>query len=180
MLRKRVLPLTAALVLFATSAVGGSQSVTFPDKADAVSIPAGTALHFRNFATDGSDTANFGGTISLSGTYYLNGGDLGLVLVPDKATIAKLPRLKHHEIGDPYTLSLSNGEAFARAIMPVAAVAALKRKTDEDFVSGTATIIVDRVQVRLACEESETNAHFVSLTHSKPNPGAEALESGDC
>ncbi len=141
-----------------------------PKHADgqAVVIPSGSAL--RLASTSGQDEpskAVFSGRMTLSGTYELQGyGDEAWVtLWPDKKSLGIVPYWHEWWQGPPTEITLENGWDFAKAVL--ARNQLHKLKADNHSVRGKITVIVDRYETSIECDNANYFARFVAVV--KPN-----------
>lgn len=179
MVGSRFALLLASVLIASPVFAGAAATIAFPDKADSVVVPAGSSIHFQGFDTQGNDTANFDGKMQLSGKFYLS-NNLDLMLEPDRATLSRLPHLKHHGWGEAFKITLSNGSAFGHVVLASPALAALKKKGDDEYVSGKVGVLADHFRLRLACDEVMIDADFMSVASPPSNIATATYEGGDC
>jgi hypothetical protein len=154
--------LLAGLLLASPALADAAKIIARADKADSIVVPADSTLRFRAFDTEG--TAKFDGAIELSGTYYYGDTQLDdgttettLYLMPDAATKARLPHFKTR--GLPDSIFLSNGAAFAKAVIAKGSIKKGK------VVSGKIDIMADRFEAGIECDAPFFNARFLSVAH---------------
>jgi hypothetical protein len=179
MIASKFAMLLAGLLLASPVLADTAKIIAFPDKADSIVVPAGSPLHLHAFDPQGNDAASFDGKMLLSGKFYLS-NNLDLMLEPDRATLARLPHLKHHGWGEAFKIELSSSAAFAHVALPPAALAAIKKKGDDEYASGKIGIWADRFRLRLACDEVMIDANFVSVASPPGNVAGATYEGGDC
>jgi hypothetical protein len=163
---------------------GSSRTVVLPEKVDMLILPAASALTFKAFKPGGAVAAQFTGSVIVSGTYYYgdvfesgSSDDPALFIVPDRTTMARLPRFKREDA--PSLISLANAAAFAKGVLSPAVIAALKNGKTE-FVTGKISVHADQFEAGVACHDPYISARFVSVEGAAAPFKAAALDQPDC
>jgi len=135
-----------------------------PDS-EAIVVPAASPVRMASFPRGPESNAAFRGRFTLTGNYELSGSgeDAYITFWPDEKSRTALPywRLR----GGPKTIYLSNGWAFAQAVVPKAELQ--KLKADTDFaVRGQVTIVADDYQTSIECDVASFSARFVSVVEA--------------
>lgn len=133
---------------------------------DAIVIPPGSPLRFRSFGPE--HAVEFDGPIALSGTWYYGDNqfndtdtaDPTFYFVPDKASLARLPRFK--ERGQPGDIFLTNGTDLLNALASKADRMNVEKKGGK-YLSGRIDIWVDRFEAGIECDAPYFNAHFLRV-----------------
>jgi hypothetical protein len=150
-----------------------------PFDREAIIIPAGSPLQLASFPRDFESNAVFRGRFTLSGNYEVEGygADAYATIWPDKASLAQMPYWR--ERGGPEEMYLTNGWAFARAVVSPGELQRLKSGKLKS-VHGRVTIIADDYRTRIECDAPHFSARFVSVA-KRPTQIASLKESeGDC
>jgi hypothetical protein len=167
---RRIGAMVLGVLLFVqpVGAATGERIIQMPADVDTLIVPANSILRFRSVTTD--HTAIFDGPVELSGTYYYGdnvyndgaGINPALYFVPDKASLARLPRFGHR--GQPSEIYLKNQNDFVKAVIAPADAKAALRKGGK-YASGKADIWVDHFQAGIECDAPNFTAHFLSVAH---------------
>jgi len=149
-----------------------------PDS-EAIVVPAASPIRLASFPRDHESNAAFRGRFTLTGSYELNGSgeNAYITLWPDEKSRAALPFWRVR--GGPNTIYLSNGWAFALAVVPKAELH--KLKADTDFVvRGHVTIIADDYRASIDCDLASFSARFVSVVEAPVRIAAIPQSEGGC
>jgi hypothetical protein len=166
---RRSMAMALSVFLFAQPALAGEHVIAMPEGVDTVIMPASSRLHFRAVTKD--HTVIFDGPVELTGNYYFgdnvydDGGDSvepTLYFLPDKASLARLPRFGSR--GQPTEVYLNNPKDFAKAVISPADAKAALRKGGK-YASGKADIWVDHFQAGIECDAPNFSANFLSVAH---------------
>jgi hypothetical protein len=161
---KMVLTALVAAALSAGIAWGATQIPFFAD--EVLIVPKDSPVHFLSKEPHGP--AVFDGKFVLTGTYYYGDAEfndgpevmLELTFIPDPAMAARLPYFKQR--GRPHAVFLTNGAAFANAVISKTTLAALTKK-GAPRATGRVSIWVDKFKAEVVCDAPEFNARFVSV-----------------
>lgn len=156
----------AAMVMLSVPAMSGSATtIAVPQDGDAIILPQGSPLHFRAFGAEAA--AEFDGAIEVSGTWYygdkqIDDGDTGLsfYFVPDKTSLARLPRYKLR--GQPTDIYLTNTGDLLNKVVTNADRAKVAKKGAK-YLSGRIDIWVDKFEAGIECDAPYFNAHFLRI-----------------
>jgi len=144
----------------------GANVIAIPEAGgETIVLPHGSPLHFRAFGPE--HVVEFDGPIEISGAWYYGSSqiddgtsDLALYFVPDKESLARLPRFK--ERGQPGDIYLTNSADLLKAITTKEDRAkAAKRGTK--YLSGHVDIWVDKFEAGIECDAPYFNAHFLRI-----------------
>ena len=130
-------------------------------------IPAGSTVKFQRFEHD--DRAYFSGKLIIQGTWVLDcdycepgqkDNELHLSIVPDTATIARLPRWKRHN--NDIRIDLTDADRFIRSVSTVDERKRLLAGILME-IRGHAAIVVDHYEATLECDAASYSARFVGV-----------------
>lgn len=134
---------------------------------EAIVIPAGSTVKFQRFEHD--DHAYFSGKLIVEGTWVLDcdycepgqkDNELRLSIIPDAATIARLPRWKRHD--NDIRIDLWGADRFIALISTADERKRLFAGTLKE-IRGHAALAVDRYEAGLECDSASYSARFVGL-----------------
>ncbi|HET6941628.1 MAG TPA: hypothetical protein VFH89_05665 [Sphingomicrobium sp.] len=134
---------------------------------EAIVMPAGTPLKLDRIEFD--DRALFSGRLVIEGTWVLDcdycepgqkDNELRLSMVPDTATIARLPRWKRHD--NDIRIDLADADRFIRSVSTVDERKRLHAGTLLE-IRGHAAIMVDHYEATLECDAASYSARFVDV-----------------
>jgi hypothetical protein len=179
---RRLVALFAMLGVIATSVLAQStkQRVVelYPgvEYGSAIVIPAGSKLELLPFKSDMGPLAEFRGQFTLSGTYLVDSYDpeTGVTFWPDKKSRNALPYWQERD--RPSEIYLTNGTAFADAVLPQAKLRMVKAGTLSN-VRGRVTIIADSFSTSIECDVANYSARFVMVV--MPDRQIAAIPSED-
>ena len=161
---RTILVALVVVTLSAVAAGGATQIAFFAD--EVLIVPKDSPAHFRSKEPHGP--AVFDGKFVLTGTYYYGDAEyndgpevmLELTFIPDPSSAARLPYFKQR--GRPNAVFLTNGAAFANAVISKTTLAALTKK-GAPRATGRVSIWVDKFKAEVVCDAPEFNARFVSV-----------------
>jgi hypothetical protein len=166
MRRLEAVVLGVLLLVQPVAALAGEGAIRLSDNADTILIPDHSSLHFRAFGPE--NAVEFDGPIELTGTWYFgdnpyndtNTPDLSLYFVPDKASLARLPRFATR--GQPGDIFLTNPAAFLDAVVSREDRAKVQKKGAK-YLSGKIDIWVDKFEAGIECDAPYFNARFLRV-----------------
>jgi hypothetical protein len=126
-------------------------------------VPPGSKLELLSSVSPTGDIqAAFRGQVTLSGIYKVEGygADTMLTLWPDRNSRDSLPHWQDRDV--PEEMDLSNGWAFAKAVVPSDKLRGL-RSGKLKSVKGRVTIIADKYETSIDCDVVSASARFVSV-----------------
>ena len=182
----RKLILIAALSCLGSSALAQSAKPRIvhlnpakPDWGDPILIPAASTMRVVKLTYDGIHSAVFRGRFTLSGNYLIEGfgEDTFVTFWPDKKTLAVLPYWQY--FGGPKELYISNGSAFAEAVVPKDKLRMLKAETLA-AICGRVTIIADDYGTSIECDSADFSARFVSVVKPAVTLAAKFESQNEC
>ena len=183
-------------LLLIVAALSGSSAFAMSDGAEpqivlmdpafsdgpAVIIPAGSALRV-SFPPDPDHNAAFTGSLTLTGTYELQGygEDASVMLWLDSPSLAAMPQWRGRWEGGPTHLYIHNGWDFAQAAVPKSELEKLKAD-DQHRVRGQITVVVDDYETAVECDRAHYSARFVSIVNPTVQMAAVPIdeETGGC
>ena len=159
-----------ALASLALGAVPAAKSIPVGEYGEAILIPASSPVRLQSIDRD--DRVRFSGRLIVEGTWVLNcdwcqpgqrDNQLYLSIIPNPATVARLPRWKNH-IND-IRIDLSNADPFIRKVSTAHERKRLLAGTLTD-IRGHAAIVVDNYEAALECDSASYSARFVETTRT--------------
>ena len=132
------------------------------EHSSAIVIPAASPLVIASIGRDREANVAFSGRVTLSGDYELDVSEdeYYLRMWPDKKSRAALPYWRDR--GAAEEIYISNGQAFAEAVLSKARLEKLKAEKDPT-VRGRVTIIADDYNASIECDAANFSARFVAL-----------------
>ncbi|MFL6751884.1 MAG: hypothetical protein ACJ8FL_01455 [Sphingomicrobium sp.] len=136
------------------------------DYGEAIVIPAGSTMQFRRLE---HDSVYFRGRTVIEGTWVLdcdfceagqNDNELRLSIVPDPATVIRLPRWKLHN--NNVRIVLTGADRFIRSVSTADERKRLLAGTLMEL-RGHAAVVVDHYEASLECDSASYSARFVAV-----------------
>ena len=148
-------------------------------ESEALLIPAASTMHMVSAARDGISGAVFRGGFTVSGNYLIEGQgeETSVIFWPDKKSRAVLPYWRHR--GGPEELYITNGWAFAQAVVPRDRLQKLQAQT-LTAVRGRVTMRADDYETSIECDTASFSARFVSIVKPPMTLAAKFESSESC
>ena len=159
-----------ALATLAIAAMPAVKSVPVGKYGEAILIPASSPVRIQSIEHD--DRVRFRGRFIVEGRWVLNcdwcergqkDNELYLSIIPDAATVARLPRWKNHN--NDIRIDLTNADAFIRKVSTADERKRLLAGTLTD-IRGHAAIVVDNYEAALECDSASYSARFVGTAQT--------------
>lgn len=137
---------------------------------EAVVMPAGSPVRLQRI--DHDDRVLFNGRLVIQGTWVIDcewcepgqkDNELHLSIVPDSATVARLPRWKNHS--NDIRIDLTNADRFIRSVSTPDERKRLLAGTLTD-IRGHAAIVVDHYEAALECDAASYSARLVEVAQT--------------
>ena len=156
------------LCLLTISAAPSAKLIPVGNYGEAIMIPANSTLRFQRLKHD--DRASFSGRVEIEGIWVIDcewcgpgqkDNELHLSIIPNPATIARLPRWKYHS--NDIRIDLWDADHFIRSVSTANERRQLLAGKLQE-IRGHAKLVIDRYEAALECDSASYSARFVAVT----------------
>jgi hypothetical protein len=157
----------APFALLTLGAAPSDRLIPVGKNGEAITVPASSSVRLRRIERD--DRVLFSGRIVVAGTWILDcdycepgqkDNELHLSIVPDAATVARLPRWKVHD--NDIRIDITNAGRFIRSVSTAEERKRLLEGTITE-IRGHGVIVVDQYLAELICDSASYSARLVSV-----------------